>query len=347
MMRPGLMFLEQKLGTRVALAGVIAGGGPYDTLGIFLNYNPADFGLEVVSDRLPSIKLMVRCERASAQPSTATPLTRGMTSGGSRSCRRIRPGSWTSSRRVSRPKQYPAQRHFLWTQAEESVYRLRDSPGALDLFDQACGEHDSEMSTISPALIDVFGGLPLLEVYKQASIRHQKAHDWERADWWARRGLEVYGASALDPANVSDLSERVAKIAARVDREQHAVARTPPRAAGQHQRTVDVHTGAHLHGVRGRLGTAASSRAPPEVVPDLPSDRLDANVSTVTLRAKHAFAPPADRVAAAPPVPAPDRSPSRPGQPRRPREARRSARGCRATFRPSGRESPRHESTVC
>lgn len=73
----------------------------------------------------------------------------------------------------------PMSRHYLWAQAEDSLYALRDSAGALDLYDQACMAHDQEMQSIAPSLIDVFGGLPLLEVYKQSSIRHQKAHDWQ------------------------------------------------------------------------------------------------------------------------------------------------------------------------
>ena len=58
--------------------------------------------------------------------------------------------------------------------------------------------------------VETFGGLPFLETYKQAAIRHQKAHDWPTALHWAEAGIEVYGTEALDPQVVDDLARRAA-----------------------------------------------------------------------------------------------------------------------------------------
>lgn len=115
----------------------------------------------------------------------------------------------------------PVSRHFLYAQFEGHLYGLRDRhPDALHLFDEACANHDSEMDAIRPALIAMFQGLPLLEVYRQAAIRHQKAHAWEPAIRWAHRGLAVYGVDALDPNSVDDLNVRLGKYQAKLAAER-------------------------------------------------------------------------------------------------------------------------------
>ncbi|MHB8398004.1 MAG: HIRAN domain-containing protein [Candidatus Limnocylindrales bacterium] len=220
-MRPGLLALQERAGTWIALHGAIAGGGPRDTLGVFLRYDPGAFGLPVRA-------------AAAAHHDTGGHVRTGLAEALSMDAEDDRYGlAWVSqvpddpseaaemlaSRLASEPE--PVSRHFLYAQFEGHLYRLRDShPDALRLFDEACTSHDAEMDAIRPALIAMFNRLPLLEVYRQAAIRHQKAHDWEQAVHWARRGLAVYGEDALDPDNVSDLNERIAKYEAKLEAER-------------------------------------------------------------------------------------------------------------------------------
>jgi hypothetical protein len=111
----------------------------------------------------------------------------------------------------------PVSRHFMFARLADRLYQAREQFGsALSEFDEVSRLHDAEMGAIRPALIATFGGLPLLEVYKQSAIRHQKAHDWEKARWWAQRGLDVYGNEAIDVEVISGLQRRVEKYTAKV-----------------------------------------------------------------------------------------------------------------------------------
>ncbi|MGH2781026.1 MAG: hypothetical protein ACRDLA_06365 [Thermoleophilaceae bacterium] len=81
---------------------------------------------------------------------------------------------------------------------------------ALDEFDAVCAQHDAEMDRIRPALYDKFGAVPVIDMYRQAAIRCQKAHDWRQMRFWAERGLAVYGSEAARPEAVADLDKRLA-----------------------------------------------------------------------------------------------------------------------------------------
>lgn len=220
-MRPGLLALQERAGTWIALPGVIAGGGPRDTLGVFLRYDPGAFGLAVRSS--------VAAQR-DAGGHVRTGLAEALSMAGENDQYDL---AWASeipddpseavemltSRLAAEPE--VVSRHFLFAQLEGHLYSLREShPDALRLFDEACARHDAEMDAIRPALMAMFDGLPLLEVYRQAAIRHQKAHDWEPALRWARRGLAVYGGDALDPAYVADLNARVSNYQAKLQAER-------------------------------------------------------------------------------------------------------------------------------
>lgn len=111
----------------------------------------------------------------------------------------------------------PVSRHFIFASLADRLYGARDEfASALEEFDDVCRSHDADMERIRPALIKTFGGLPLLELYKQSAIRHQKAHDWESALWWAKRGFEVYGTDAINSEVVSDLARRSANYMAKL-----------------------------------------------------------------------------------------------------------------------------------
>jgi hypothetical protein len=68
----------------------------------------------------------------------------------------------------------PLSRHFLMSQLEADVYLTRDEGlGKLEFYDSITEQHHSEMDSIRPALIMQLGAVPLLETYRQASIRHE------------------------------------------------------------------------------------------------------------------------------------------------------------------------------
>lgn len=107
----------------------------------------------------------------------------------------------------------PIERHYMYAALEDRLYKLRDTSSmALDAYDSACREHDSEMDSIVPELKRKFGMIPLLETYRQCAIRHQKAKDFVEGAWWAERGLALYGDSAGKPEWPADLRSRLDKF---------------------------------------------------------------------------------------------------------------------------------------
>jgi hypothetical protein len=112
-------------------------------------------------------------------------------------------------RRLLRTDADPIARHYLFSELERRLYRAREAFGsALDEFDRACVEHDAEMDGIRDALVAKFGKVPMLETYKQAAIRHQKAGDWLQVVRWAQHGIDLYGDLAADPLWSQDLMTR-------------------------------------------------------------------------------------------------------------------------------------------
>jgi predicted Zn-ribbon and HTH transcriptional regulator len=113
----------------------------------------------------------------------------------------------------------PIDRHFMLSELGKCLYASREAfASALDEFDAVCVQHHSEMDVIRAALAEKFGRVPVIEMYRQAAIRCQKAHDWPQVRLWADRGLAVYGTEAARPQAVDDLKKRLAhadmKIAA-------------------------------------------------------------------------------------------------------------------------------------
>jgi hypothetical protein len=127
----------------------------------------------------------------------------------------------------------PIDRHYMFSELETRLYRARDrSESALDEFDTACRQHDREMSVIRPALLLKFGAVPVIEMYRQAAIRAQKAKAWDDAQRWAERGIAVYGDQAARPEVVDDLRKRLAYAAAKMSRGD-APSRAAPRSTSQ------------------------------------------------------------------------------------------------------------------
>lgn len=215
-MRPGLLRLQEHAGTWIALPGVIVAGGPVGTMGVFLNWDPSAFGLE--DDALSAvfdgstIRTGLRfAARSDAYGSELSELTEQET-------RTPQEAVEVISRQLELEHREVA-RHFLYAELEGQLYAWREQPGALDLFDATCERHDSEMPQMRAALCAEFGDLPRLQVYHQAAIRHQKAHDWSAALRWAERGLVVYGQDALNGDKVEDLRRKAANYKVKLNAE--------------------------------------------------------------------------------------------------------------------------------
>lgn len=205
--RPGLVRLMQKHGQPIALNGQILGGGPRDDgigrLGVFLEHDPADF-----VDDLPTTS-------APASPHVRTGALGFAQTGGLAWLGRVPDDDVRAIphlRKLLTSEIRPSERHYLYAQLEHHMYHSRNAfSSALGDYDAVCRDHDAEMDAIRVALIEVLGGVPLLEIYRQAAIRHEHDHDHETALWWAERGLAVYGERALSPEWTDDLAARAAR----------------------------------------------------------------------------------------------------------------------------------------
>jgi hypothetical protein len=209
-----LIELQEQTHTAIALPGVIAGGGEgRPSLGVFLNYDPHAFGL-------PAQAFAIRTRGTGIVPQVRTGFSQAVADDDKDDDYDL---GWQSRVPTDRLKAMaflrhelpaetePVSRHFMYAQLEELLYGARDDLGsALGDYDATCEAHHAEMATIRPALIKTFHGLPLLETYAQASIRHQKSHDWQSALRWATAGISVYEGDALRPEFVDDLLKRQA-----------------------------------------------------------------------------------------------------------------------------------------
>lgn len=216
--------IAQNPGKFIALSGVVAGGGMRSDglgrLGVFLNYDPADFGMKVVrGNRLEdpvalsmgtgeSYALMTDEADDSYDLSWMDSL--GMD--GPKALRKLR--------ELAATNQEPISRHFIFSRLESLLYGYRDDlPDALDEYDRWAEQHHQELAAgMRQVLIDKFGALPRLETYKQCVIRQNKAKNYEAAAMWADRGLEMYGDNAFKDEWVADLEKRSAQAHARLEK---------------------------------------------------------------------------------------------------------------------------------
>jgi hypothetical protein len=235
---PGLHALMSRCGGNVALRGVIVGGGYYDDgpgrLGVWLDHDPRDFGIELRGSRLSG------------------PAARAVQSGGT-----MRTGfteawltdveddsydlSWFNDlpdadrpaiamlRELLASDPDPIDRHFQFAELETRLYRCRDPyDTALEEFDEACRLHDAEMETICQAFMTKWGKVPLLETYRQMAIRQQRLKDWEACRSWTERGLALYGNNAAREDAVEDLLKRRNRALAKLESpRKESQAKTP------------------------------------------------------------------------------------------------------------------------
>lgn len=228
----GLRSLIEKRGRPIGLCGQIVGGGFYGDrrgmLGVFLDHDPADFGLS------PHHVVHIGELRTGLSEAIVTDLADdrydlswlGQLSGS----HDLRDAGLL--RDLLAVEHDPIDRHFMLSELSRCLYKGRNSsPLALDEFDAVCAQHFAEMEVIRPALLEKFGQIPLVDVFRQAAIRCQKAHDWPAAARWAERGLSFYGTDAARPEAVDDLHKRLshaqAKMAAPVPKPARAIPKPP------------------------------------------------------------------------------------------------------------------------
>jgi hypothetical protein len=208
--RPGLLRLQTRRG-RVALSGVIVGGGERDHglgfLGVFLSHDRADFGLAPLTPLSLTLRGRIRTGLSEARATDEDDDSYDLSW-----LSRLPSDNIAAIARLRRMLQHDGNlidRHFMFRELERRLYRSRDAfRSALDEYDDVCQEHDAEMDRTREALVMKFGTVPILETYAQMTIRQQKAKNWIEALRWAERGLALYGDRAERPEAVEDLRRR-------------------------------------------------------------------------------------------------------------------------------------------
>lgn len=199
--------LMRDRGNPVALRGRILGGErDRPSLGIWLLHDPADFGMPPSRSQPP-------------KASTGGVLT-GTAAAGLAWAEHLpsdRLAAIKQLRKLLKSERDSFERHFMYIELESLLYKCRDVfESATAEFEQTCREHDAEMDSIRPRLIAELGGIPSLPTYKQAAIMFQKARDFDKALWWAERGLALYGDEAIRVDAVEDLRKRASKYRTRL-----------------------------------------------------------------------------------------------------------------------------------
>jgi hypothetical protein len=217
--QPGLVALSEETNAHVALSGVVTGGGLREDglgfLGVWLYCTPADFGVEVVVPPAPwTLRGSIRTGLTEAlltdeaDDSYDLSWMSGLPSDNVAAIKRLRA--------LLRDDPDPIDRHFMYCELEERLYKSRGFSSALDDYDRACASHDVEMDGMRQALLAKFGVVPLLDTYRQMAVRQQKAKNWAEALRWAQRGLALYGDDAARPEAVDDLAKRTAAYSAKL-----------------------------------------------------------------------------------------------------------------------------------
>ncbi|MGH9214033.1 MAG: HIRAN domain-containing protein [Acidimicrobiales bacterium] len=222
---PGLHGLMERCGGYVALSGVIVGGGYYDDgpgrLGVWLDHDPADFGLRPSRRTGPAGR--PAADRGAMRTGFSEAWMTDLDDDSYDLC-------WFDElpdadmpaiamlRSLLATDPDPIDRHFQFAELESRLYRCRDLyDTALNEYDAACQAHDSEMEVICQAFMAKWGKVPLLETYRQMAIRQQKEKDWRTCLWWAERGLALYGNNAARLEAVEDLLKRRNRALAKLD----------------------------------------------------------------------------------------------------------------------------------
>jgi len=225
--RPGLLrLMEASTNDLVALHAVIVGGGPrrdgIGYLGVFLDHDPADFGLAPHHTSNGNLRTGFSEALATDVEDDSYDLSwyRQLSESDTEAIEQLR--------LLLEAERDPIDRHYMLCELEHRLYRSRTVlASALDEFDAVCAKHDEEMVTIRPALLDKFGAIPVIEMYRQAVVRCQKAKLWPAARGWAERGIAIYGDRAARTEVVEDLHKRIAYATAKIEGQQQPRPRKP------------------------------------------------------------------------------------------------------------------------
>jgi hypothetical protein len=223
---PGLQTLiANNINGLVALKGTIVGGGQQleglGSLGVFLDHNPADFGIKETGARHITL----------ANPPAGFGFMTGLSEARTTDLEDdsydlswldgLSPNVATAIKQLRTllaTVDDPIDRHYMLAELEHRLYGFRDAfASALDEYDDVCREHDEAMDEIRAALLAKFGKIPILDTYRQAGVRCQRARDWEAVRRWCERGLSVYGDNAAKPEFVDDLRKRLAHAMAKIN----------------------------------------------------------------------------------------------------------------------------------
>lgn len=216
--RPGLLRLMESSPTGcVALAAAIVGGGPRSNgigfLGVFLDHDPADFELapqDAASGRILRSGLSVAMTTNLEDDSYDLSWYEKLSENDMTAIKQLRSMLETECDAIDR--------HYMLSELEKRLYKSRHTlAAALDEFDAVCRQHGEEMVTIRPALFKKFGVIPVIDMYRQAAVRCQKAKDWQAMQDWAEKGISVYGQQAARAEAVEDLHERLAYATAKIE----------------------------------------------------------------------------------------------------------------------------------
>lgn len=217
------ILMESNHGTHIGLRGVVAGGGERDDgpgmLGVFLEFPADKFGIGI---QKPT-------ESDSGTFTMSTGETDAFVTDAQDDTYDL---SWMNelsgdpSKRIVGLKEVleknlePISRHFAFSQLEEIYYQYKEVfPDALKQYDEIAEQHNKELETsIRSAMINKWGKLPNLVVYKKSAIRHSKYKEFDKALAWAEKGLEVYGADAFKEEWTLDLQKRVVTLKARIEK---------------------------------------------------------------------------------------------------------------------------------
>lgn len=222
----GLKRLMSLRGGHVALHGVIVGGGHYDDgpgrLGVWLEHDPADFGIQRASFSGPGPQGNQGVEGVMRTGFTEAWLTDAEDDSYDLSWFNDLPEgdrpAIAKLRELLAANSDPIDRHFQFAELEGRLYRSRDLyESALAEYDEACVRHDAEMEIICQAFMAKWGKIPLLDTYRQMAIRKQKKKDWQACKWWAERGLALYSQHAAREEAVEDLITRRNRAVARLE----------------------------------------------------------------------------------------------------------------------------------
>jgi hypothetical protein len=202
----------------VELAGVIVGGGRradgMGLLGVFLDHDPRDFGIPVTGHTYGSAGFRTGFSEAVASDLEDDSYDLSWHADLSDDHR----FAIQQIRQMLESEHDPIDRHYMFSELGKRLYKLRDNdPSALGDFDAVCRHHDEEMVTIREALVEKFGKVPVIAMYRQSVIRCQKAKDWTTMRQWAERGIAIYGEQAARPEMVEDLRVRLALAVAKIE----------------------------------------------------------------------------------------------------------------------------------